>query len=87
MKVKPTLMLNLHCSEGRAMVQVGLDSLTEPELAWLFELLKKSEKGRSVEFGVDSDGSVQTIKFKLGASERVAELLATLPVSASEAIQ
>jgi hypothetical protein len=68
MKVKPTLMLSMHCPEGRAMVQVGLDDLTEPERAWLFDKLKKAEKGRSISFGVDSEGDAQIIKFTLGAT-------------------
>jgi hypothetical protein len=71
-KVKPTLMLSMHCPEGRAMVQVGLDDLTEPERAWLFNLLKQSEKGRSIGFGVDSEGSAQIIKFTLGANIKAA---------------
>jgi|HubBroStandDraft_2_1064218.scaffolds.fasta_scaffold305422_2 hypothetical protein len=68
MKVKPTLMLSMHCPEGRAMVQLGLDDLTEPERAWLFDKLKKAEKGRSVSFGVETEGSAQIIKFTLGAT-------------------
>jgi len=71
MKVKPTLMLNMHCPMGRAMVQVGLDDLTEAEVEWLFELLKKSEKGRSIGFGVDTEGQAQIIKFTLGSVEAV----------------
>jgi hypothetical protein len=50
------------------MVQVGLDDLTEPERAWLFKLLKQAEKGRSVGFGVETEGSAQIIKFTLGAT-------------------
>jgi hypothetical protein len=71
-KVKPTLMLSMHCPEGRAMVQVGLDDLTEPERVWLFNLLKQSEKGRSVGFGVDTEGAAQIIKFTLGANIKAA---------------
>jgi hypothetical protein len=72
MKIKPTLMLNMHCPEGRAMVQVGLDDLTEPERAWLFNLLKQCEKGRSVGFGVDTVDGAQIIKFTLGSEIKAA---------------
>jgi hypothetical protein len=72
MKVKPTLMLSMHCVEGRAMVQVGLDDLTQPERVWLFNLLRQAEKGRSVGFGVDTEGNAQIIKFTLGSVEKAA---------------
>ena len=73
MKVKPTFMLSMHCPEGRAMVQVELDDLTEPERAWLFKQLKQCEKGRSVGFGVDTEeDGAQIIKFTLGAEIKAA---------------
>jgi hypothetical protein len=67
MKVKPTLMLNMHCPEGRAMVQVGLDNLSDLERGWLFRLLQKHEKHSSVGFGVVTEGDVQIISFTLGS--------------------
>jgi hypothetical protein len=54
------------------MVQVGLDDLIESERAWLFNLLKQSQEGRSVGFGVDTEGSAQIIKFTLGANIKAA---------------
>jgi len=71
MKVKPTILLSMHCPEGRALVQVGLNDLTEPERAWLFKHLKQCEKGRSVGFGVDTEDGAQIIKFTLGAVPQV----------------
>jgi hypothetical protein len=65
-------MLSMHCPEGRAMVQVGLDDLTEPERVWLFNLLKQANEGSSVGFGVDTQGSAQIIKFTLGANIKAA---------------
>ena len=69
MKVDPTLMLSMHCPEGRARVQVGLNDLTPQERAWLFQLIKGAEKGRSIGFGVDTEGAAQIIKFTLGSEE------------------
>jgi len=71
-KVKPTIMLSMHCQEGRALVQVGLDDLTEPERAWLFKLIKQCEKGNSIGFGVDTEDGAQIIKFTLGSQIRAA---------------
>jgi hypothetical protein len=72
MKVKPTLMLNMHCQEGRAMVQVGLDNLSDPERRWLLRLLQKHEKNNSVGFGVVTEGNVQIISFTLGTQSEQA---------------
>ena len=69
MKVEPSLMLSMQCAEGRAMVQVGLGGLTPVEREWLFKLLKGAEKGRSIGFGVDTEGAAQIIKFTIGSEE------------------
>lgn len=72
MKVKPTILLSMHCPEGRALVQVGLDDLTEPERAWLFKLIKQCEKGRSVGFAVDTEDGAHVIKFTVGSEIKAA---------------
>jgi hypothetical protein len=65
MKVKPTLMLNLHCPEGRAMVQVDLSDLSEPERLFLMDLMSKSDKGTAIGFGVTTVGRSHVIQITL----------------------
>jgi hypothetical protein len=63
-----TLSLDMRCEEGRELVQLDIDFLTDQERKWLFDLLQTAQKGRQVGFGVESpESGEQIIKFTLGA--------------------
>ena len=63
---QPDLVLKMHCDDGECTVKVGLGSLTHTEMAWLFSILEKTERGGSVGFSVETDDhGNQVIKFIL----------------------
>lgn len=67
MKHDSFINLDIHVKgEGRCLVQVGIDSLTPMERAWLFRLFEQAKEGRDVGFGVDStEAGEQVLKFTL----------------------
>jgi len=65
MKVKPTLTVNLHCEEGRAMFQLDLESFNSAEREFMVRAFKRAEEGASFVVDQTEDGR-QCMKFTLG---------------------
>lgn len=65
--------LDIHAKdEGRCLVQVGIDSLTPAERAWLFRLFESAKEGREISFGVDSTSiGEQILKFTLASMQEI----------------
>ena len=63
MKIKPTIAINLHCEEGRAMTQLDLSGILPEERTSLCKILDMQD----VEFGVgiEEDGRM-SMKFIFG---------------------
>jgi hypothetical protein len=64
-KVKPTLIVNLHCEEGRGMFQLDLDSFTSQELEAMTRLMGLAKGGCDFAVEPTKDGRQRMI-FTLG---------------------
>jgi hypothetical protein len=75
MKKPASLILNMQAPEGRALIQLSLEHLTEAERTSLIRLMRTAEKGSSVNFGVESDpdSDAAIMKFRIGKPEPVVQ--------------
>ena len=71
MRTKPTLIINLHCEEGRGMIQMSLDSFSKVERAFMVSLFGKAEQGSAVDFCVgDTPDGRHCMQFTVGLPEK-----------------
>ena len=67
---KNSLWLDMRCDEGRAQLNVDIESLSDMERLWLFRLLEGTRQGREVGFGVQStDDGAQVLTFTISNME------------------